>query len=317
MERIEPGNVENEMAYIVVYQRANGSSAVESCSDLSSAVEAAERLRNTSSVERPRIFETSEIRYDFQPYYRVKVIDPKATTTLGLAAGGMEPAFTFGEVVDVERDTPSAYERPVFDEVDYVDESFDEPIFDEPPYIEGDPEGADLAGIHIDSADIESDLPQQLEGQGSIDDHVAPIVDEEPVPAYQEVPAPEEFAPESVDQTVETVGTGDEYVRAVEPEPVDAPAVEPVAMAAPEVSGVAAEDDVLDLTDSALAGQEAPVTPPAEPQKPGLFEKFVKSLEGSNTSGPAASATDAIADPSEIIEDVGGSVNPRRGLFGK
>ena len=61
------------MSYIVVYLRADGSSGVEECADLDLAVVAAERLRNVDSVERPRIFKTEEITYDFKPYYRVEV----------------------------------------------------------------------------------------------------------------------------------------------------------------------------------------------------------------------------------------------------
>lgn len=61
------------MSYIVVYQRTDGSSGVEECADLDLAVVSAERLRNVDSVERPRIFKTEEITYDFKPYYRVEV----------------------------------------------------------------------------------------------------------------------------------------------------------------------------------------------------------------------------------------------------
>lgn len=61
------------MSYIVVYQRADGSAGVEECGDLDLAIVTAERLRNVDSVERPRIFKTEEISYDFRPYYRVEV----------------------------------------------------------------------------------------------------------------------------------------------------------------------------------------------------------------------------------------------------
>ncbi len=115
MEQIKPNHMENEMAYIVVYQRPNGSSAVESCMDLASAVEAAERLRNSSAIERPRIFETSEIRYDFQPYYRVKVVDPKTQKALGLAADDLEPSFSLGEIVEVEGTSPEDAVPPLLD----------------------------------------------------------------------------------------------------------------------------------------------------------------------------------------------------------
>ncbi len=61
------------MSYIVVYQKADGSSGLEECVDLDLAIVTAERLRNVDAVERPRIFQTEEIRYDFKPYYRVEV----------------------------------------------------------------------------------------------------------------------------------------------------------------------------------------------------------------------------------------------------
>lgn len=62
------------MTFIVVYQRADGSAGVEECGDLDLAIVTAERLRNVDAVERPRIFKTEEIRYDFRPYYRVEVM---------------------------------------------------------------------------------------------------------------------------------------------------------------------------------------------------------------------------------------------------
>ncbi len=73
------------MSYIVVYQREDGSSGVEECADLDLAVVTAERLRNVDSVERPRIFKTEEITYDFKPYYRVEV------TTAAAASGDAAP----------------------------------------------------------------------------------------------------------------------------------------------------------------------------------------------------------------------------------
>lgn len=67
--------LEQDMPYIVVYQRADGSSGVEECNDLDLAIVTAERLRNVDAVERPRIFETKEIKFDFRPYYRIEVTD--------------------------------------------------------------------------------------------------------------------------------------------------------------------------------------------------------------------------------------------------
>ena len=65
--------MEQDMTYIVVYQREDGSSGLEECADIDLAIVTAERLRNVDAVERPRIFKTSEVTYDFKPYYRVEV----------------------------------------------------------------------------------------------------------------------------------------------------------------------------------------------------------------------------------------------------
>ena len=73
------------MSYIVVYQRGDGSSGLEECTDFELAVVAAERLRNVDDVESPRIFKTEEIHFDFRPYYRVEVskeADPVASALL-------------------------------------------------------------------------------------------------------------------------------------------------------------------------------------------------------------------------------------------
>jgi len=71
--------MEQDMSYIVVYQRADDSPGFEECADLDLAVVTAERLRNVDSVERPRILKTEEVSYDFKPYYRVEVIEAAAS----------------------------------------------------------------------------------------------------------------------------------------------------------------------------------------------------------------------------------------------
>ena len=79
--------LEQDMSYIVVYQRADGSAGIEECGDLDLAVVTAERLRNVDSVERPRIFKTEEIRYDFRPYYRVEVAEADEANDVTKIAG--------------------------------------------------------------------------------------------------------------------------------------------------------------------------------------------------------------------------------------
>jgi len=77
------------MSYIVVYQKNDGSSGIEECGDLDLAVVTAERLRNVDSVERPRIFKTEEIRYDFRPYYRVEVAGDDGEVSETVATSGL------------------------------------------------------------------------------------------------------------------------------------------------------------------------------------------------------------------------------------
>ncbi len=92
------------MSYIVVYLRADGSSGVEECADLDLAVVAAERLRNVDSVERPRIFKTEEVTYDFKPYYRVEVTtseDAGADEWVGHSAVAPAAAATVPSVAPV------------------------------------------------------------------------------------------------------------------------------------------------------------------------------------------------------------------------
>jgi len=110
------------MSYIVVYLRADGSSGVEECADLDLAVVAAERLRNVDSVERPRIFKTEEVTYDFKPYYRVEVtsaqvsgaaapVAPIPTVAEESADAQIDVAEPAAEVVDVPGET-SVVEQP-------------------------------------------------------------------------------------------------------------------------------------------------------------------------------------------------------------
>ena len=83
-----------DMAYLVVYQAADGTSGYEPCDDLQLAILAAERLRNVEQVEAPRIFRTEEVRIDFRPYYRVEVASeaPPAAAASEVAPP-LEPVF--------------------------------------------------------------------------------------------------------------------------------------------------------------------------------------------------------------------------------
>lgn len=93
------------MSYIVVYQRADGSSGLEECGTLDLAVVAAERLRNVDSVEHPRIFKTEEVKFDFRPYYRVEVFDGAESPTTSETSEPVSTASTISAPV-VESDSP-------------------------------------------------------------------------------------------------------------------------------------------------------------------------------------------------------------------
>ena len=111
------------MSYIVVYQRADGSSGLEECVDLDLAIVTAERLRNVDAVERPRIFETEEIHYDFKPYYRVEVM-PGGEAAAAVVTNEVTPVAASGDFDDITNEStePAAPVAdmgvPAIDEVD-------------------------------------------------------------------------------------------------------------------------------------------------------------------------------------------------------
>jgi len=116
------------MSYIVVYLRADGSSGVEECADLDLAVVAAERLRNVDSVERPRIFKTEEVTYDFKPYYRVEVT--------AVADDSVEHSAAAEQIVvdhSVAQDSVVQETVDAQDTIEPVAEVVDEPVAPIPP----------------------------------------------------------------------------------------------------------------------------------------------------------------------------------------
>ena len=96
--------LEQDMSYIVVYQRADGSSGLEECADLDLAIVTAERLRNVDAVERPRIFETEEIHYDFKPYYRVEVM-PGGEAAAAVVTDEVTPVAASGDFDDITNES--------------------------------------------------------------------------------------------------------------------------------------------------------------------------------------------------------------------
>ena len=123
IRRLSKEMLEQDMSYIVVYQRADGSSGLEECVDLDLAIVTAERLRNVDAVERPRIFETEEIHYDFKPYYRVEVM-PGGEAAAAVVTNEVTPVAASGDFDDITNEStePAAPVAdmgvPAVDEVD-------------------------------------------------------------------------------------------------------------------------------------------------------------------------------------------------------
>ena len=123
IRRLSKEMLEQDMSYIVVYQRADGSSGLEECVDLDLAIVTAERLRNVDAVERPRIFETEEIHYDFKPYYRVEVM-PGGEAAAAVVTNEVTPVAASGDFDDITNEStePAAPVAdmgvPAIDEVD-------------------------------------------------------------------------------------------------------------------------------------------------------------------------------------------------------
>ena len=165
------------MSYIVVYLRADGSSGVEECADLDLAVVAAERLRNVDSVERPRIFKTEEITYDFKPYYRVEVTtaDESGDDWVGHSAAAapadappVAPISTGAEEQAVVEEPTVAQTEVVEPVVEAAEAPADGPLEEQPHASPAMP----------DSSDVESGAADAAPKKGLFGDtSTAPVVD--------------------------------------------------------------------------------------------------------------------------------------------
>lgn len=168
------------MAYIVAYQRADGSSVVESCRDFEGAVATAERLRNNDAIERPRIFATNEIGYDFQPYYLVKVREPESSDrgrTVGVAAG---VAGTDTPAVETEgAETEGAFGSPAADDsvVEAEPVVYGDPVVDTEPVVDVDDATDESGGLFadFDPSEVEDTADSPSIGYA---DSEAPMVDD-------------------------------------------------------------------------------------------------------------------------------------------
>lgn len=252
MEHQNSESRENVMAFIVMYERNDGSLAAESCQDLDAAVMAAERLRNSDSIEHPRIFETTEVEYEFKPYFRVQVAgaatDEDSTDGTTATAAGAETAES-AEAADI--DWPS-FEPPADGEDEAAEDEVSEAEAGAYGIGVGELDSPNVEGAELDEAD-----------SAAIEDAADVDVDGE------------------VDETT-TAEAGDSDVSDLDVLNVD-------------------EDDV--DSDIDLDAAETEVT--EGDHKVGLFDKFVKTLEGDS---------DGAADQ---VDDMTGSETNRRGLFGR
>ena len=323
--------LENEMAYIVVYQREDGSSAVESCATLDGAISTAERLRNRDAVERPQIFETREVRYDFEPYYRVQVISEESSpiddVDSGTGLDGDSAAdfdFTSDAAADMDTDDPVAVDDAVA-----VDESavVDDAVADESAAVESsgtvvatDPvvETNPVVGTAVDGTALDGTAANAPVSEDRVAD--LEMADDETMPPPPQ--AQDAIFAESTDQIAAATPPPPEVVT-----PDGAPTMEVPSSVSGAVDADADMPDA-DMPDADMADIDMPdadmadidlrdAAPEAEVQKTGLFEKFVNSLEGNSGAAVDSGDVSDVADGAGDLVDGTETVNPRRGLFGR
>lgn len=306
MEPVSDHPVENNMSYNVVYQREDGSSAVESTSTLAEAVNTAERLKNDLAIDRPRIFETNEIRYDFEPYFRIRVIDDASAAVIGDNAIGGQGVLTesygteeYTEEYEVQTEAGAGYGTAgavaggavAGGGSAFAADSFSEGFVQEGAAVEGSvgaPEVGTVGGL------FNEDMPREgVAGSGDLASDVY-----EPAEAMPDLPDAD--VPD-VDVPSADLPDADVGLAGVVPD-ADMPDSEmPI-----DLRDDAVPDADIDLTSDVASTPDIPDT--GEKKKTGLFTKFVESLDGSSGRG---------AD--DVVEDLGGAAasSPNRGLFGR
>ena len=339
--------LENEMAYIVVYQREDGSSAVESCATLDGAISTAERLRNRDAVERPQIFETKEVRYDFEPYYRVQVISEESSpiddVDSGTGLDGDSAAdfdFTSDAAADMDTDDPVAVDDAVaVDESAVVDDAVadESAVVDESAAVESsgtvvatDPvvETNPVVDTAVDDTAVDDTALDGTAANAPVsEDRVADLemADDETMPPPPQ--AQDAIFAESTDQIAAATPPPPEVVT-----PDGAPTMEVPSSVSGAVDADVDMPDAdmpdVDMPDADMADVDMPdadmadidlrdAAPEAEVQKTGLFEKFVNSLEGNSGAAVDSGDVSDVADGAGDLVDGTETVNPRRGLFGR
>lgn len=74
------------MPFMVIYDRADGTSGHEEATAIDEAALFVERLRNDESVDKIRLFRMEEIAFAFRPYYKVELgLPPRMAPAEGLA----------------------------------------------------------------------------------------------------------------------------------------------------------------------------------------------------------------------------------------
>ncbi len=276
------------MAFIVVYQRTDGSSAVESCSDLDAAVEAAERLRNVDSIERPRIFETNEIRYDFQPYYRINVVDRASGTAVGTAMQN-DAAAMQNDAVAMQNDAVADSGSTAASAIDATtaDARQSNGLFGDVPQPD-----ADLA-VDTGYEFSEEEHNVVVETEPTMDgaaDAVSPVE-----PEVTTTQAPEVVPPDAPDAGIDD---------ALSPEGAAG-----AAGAAGAVAAAAPKTGLFDKFVSSLEGKGSAAQNAAKSTTDGVGTDLGDIDTGSIDPGSI--------DPGETIDELTNDVNPRRGLFGR
>ncbi len=63
------------MSHMVIYRGADGKPGYHQTEEIHDAVAFVEELRNSQGVEEARIFRMEEVRFEYQPYFRVQIAE--------------------------------------------------------------------------------------------------------------------------------------------------------------------------------------------------------------------------------------------------
>ncbi len=92
------------MSHMVIYRGADGKPGYHQTEEIHDAVAFVEELRNAQGVEQARIFRMEEVRFEYQPYFRVQIAESGAR----LSAAPVTPEVTATSSPGVEAAAPAA-----------------------------------------------------------------------------------------------------------------------------------------------------------------------------------------------------------------